>query len=225
MNIDFKFVPKHYAARSHEKMKEVLMNPNAEGPSIHYYMIRGDMKEGRGNNITIWEPGTVGSEYIKTYGHYHVGNLDETYKFISGQGIALLQKLAVEEGQNTSKVAEGLLRGGQKNMIPDIVEEFKAIPVKAGDELFIPAGYGHLVANTGQDFLVTSDDSPVNFTEVNPASLPGHADYELVRKMGGFAYYVVENNGKPALVKNKLYKEVLKAELANLPVIDMSADI
>ena len=90
MNIDFKFVPKHLAVRPHEKMKEVLMNPDAVGPSIHYYMIRGDMKKGRGNNITIWEPGTVGREYIKTYGHYHVGKLDETYKFISGVGICLL---------------------------------------------------------------------------------------------------------------------------------------
>lgn len=205
MNIDFKFVPKHYAPRTHEKMQEVLMNPSAKGPAIYYYMIRGDMKEGRGNNITIWEPGTVGTEYIKTYGHYHIGNLDETYKFIAGTGIALLQKLAVDENGN---------------MIPDIIEEFKAIPVKAGDELFIPANCGHLVANIGYDFLVTADDSPVNFEEVNPASLPGHADYELVKQMRGFAYYIVENNAKPTLVKNKLYKEIRKSELAGLTVIE-----
>lgn len=206
MNKDFQFVPKHYAARTHEKMQEVLMDPTAIGPSIHYYMIRGDMKNNRGNNITIWEPGVVGQEYIKTYGHYHVGRLDETYKFISGEGIALLQKLAIDENGN---------------MIKDIVDEFKAIPVKVGDETFIPANYGHLVANTGTDFLVTSDDSPVNFEEVNPASLPGHADYELVKQMRGFAYYVVEDNGNPALVKNKLYKEVRKADLNVLQVIKM----
>lgn len=205
MNTDFKFVSKHLATRTHEKMQEVLMNSEIEGPSIHYYMLRGDMKEGRGNNITVWEPGTVGGEYIKTYGHYHVGKLDETYKFISGEGIALLQKLAVDSSGD---------------MTTDIVEEFKAIPVKVGDELFIPAGYGHLVVNTGKDFLVTSDDSPVNFEEVDPVSLPGHADYEMVKKMRGFAYYVVEHEGKPALVKNKLYKEIKKQELANLPVIE-----
>lgn len=200
----FENVPKHYAARLHEKMQEVLMDPDAVGPSIHYYMIRGDMRNGRGNNVTIWEPGTIGGEYIKTYGHYHIGKLDETYIFISGVGIALLQKLAVDE---------------KENMIPDIVEEFKAIPVKVGDELFIPASYGHLVANTGSDFLVTSDDSPVNFGEVNPASLPGHADYELVKQMRGFAFYIVENNNKPALVKNKLYKEIRKMELGGITVL------
>lgn len=197
-------VPKHYAARTHEKMQEVLMDKDAIGPAIHYYMIRGDMRNERGNNITIWEPGLVGKEYIKTYGHYHIGKLDETYKFISGTGIALLQKLAVDTSGN---------------MIADIVQEIKAIPVKVGDELFIPASCGHLVANTGQDFLVTSDDSPVNFGEVNPASMPGHADYEMVKQMRGFAFYVVENNGKPALVKNKHYREVRKTELSGLPVI------
>lgn len=201
----FKDVPKHYAARTHEKMQEVLMSPDATGPSIHYYMIRGDMKKGRGNNITVWEPGTIGGEYIKTYGHYHIGKLDETYKFISGVGIALLQKLAIDR---------------KGNMIADTVEEFKAIPVKVGDELFIPASCGHLVVNTGSDYLVTSDDSPVNFGEVNPASLPGHADYELVKQMRGFAFYVIENNGKPALVKNRLYKEIKKTELSGLPVIE-----
>ena len=205
MFVDFKNVPKHFASRSHEKMQEVLMNPQSPGPSVHYYMIRGDMKDGRGNNITVWEPGTIGGEYIKTYGHYHIGNLDETYKFISGEGIALLQKLAVDD---------------KGNMIPEIVEEFKAIPVKTGDELFIPAASGHLVVNTGADFLVTSDDSPVNFDEVNPASLPGHADYEMVKQMRGFAYYVIEHEGKPSLVKNKLYKEVRKQELSNLPIIE-----
>ncbi|MBF8249920.1 MAG: hypothetical protein HW400_521 [Candidatus Levybacteria bacterium] len=200
----FENVPKHYAARTHEKMQEVLMYPDAIGPSIHYYMIRGDTISGKGKNITVWEAGTVGGEYIKTYGHYHVGKLDETYKFISGEGIALLQVLAVDK---------------QGNMINNVVEEFKAIPVKAGDELFIPASCGHLVVNTGQDYLVTSDDSPVNFGDVNPASMPGHADYELVKQMRGFAFYVIEDNGKPALVKNKLYEEIRKTELSGLPII------
>ena len=64
-----------YAARTHEKMQEVLMQPEASGPAIHYYMIRGGSNK---RNITVWEAGTVGNEYIKTYGHYHLGNLDET---------------------------------------------------------------------------------------------------------------------------------------------------
>lgn len=203
MNIDFTFVPKHYAARTHEKMKEVLMDPEGHGPAIHYYMIRGGVNQ---KNITVWEPGTVSREYVKTYGHYHVGSLDETYWIIFGTGIALLQKPAVD--------SDGA-------MIPDVVDEFKAVPVKQGDSVYMPSGYGHLVVNTGTTYFVTADDSPVNFEEKNAVSLPGHADYQLVKQMRGFAYYVVEHKGKPALVKNKRYKKIEKQDLAGLPVVSL----
>lgn len=202
MKNDFTFVPKHYAAREHEKMKDVLMDPDGVGPSIHYYMIRGGSEQ---RNITVWEPGAISGEYIKTYGHYHVGKLSETYWILFGQGVALLQKLAEDEN-------------GQ--MISDTVEEFKAISVKAGQEVFMPEKFGHLLVNTGETYFATADDSPVDFEERDPTSFPGHADYALVKQMRGFAYYVVENNGAPALKKNPLYKEIKKEDLGGLPVID-----
>lgn len=201
MKNDFKNVLKHYAPRTDEKMKEVLMDPAGAGPAFHYYMIRGGVGQ---KNITVWEPGTISGEYIKTYGHYHVGELSETYEIIYGQGVALLQKLAEDE---------------KGNMLPDIVSEFKAIMVKAGQTIFMPAKHGHLLANIGNTYFVTVDDSPVDFTDRDPASLPGHADYELVKKMRGFAYYVVEHNGQPALKKNPLYKTIEKEDLGGLPVI------
>lgn len=194
MNIDFSNVPKHYAARSHEKMREVLMDPNGKGPAIHYYMIRGGVDQ---KNITVWEPGTISGEYIKTYGHYHVGKLDETYWVLFGEGVALLQKL----GAN------------------DVVEEFKAIPVKAGASVYMPAGWGHLVANTGTTYFVTADNSPVDFGDANPSGMPGHADYEAVKRMQGFAYYVIEHKGKPALSRNPKYKEIKRGDFGGLKVI------
>ena len=186
-----------YASRSHEKMKEVLMNPDAAGPAIHYYMIRGGSKK---RNVTVLETGTVGGEYIKTYGHYHIGDLDETYWFAGGEGVVLQQKLIDEQN-------------------PDAVEEFKAIPVTPGDSVYMPPGYGHLMVNTGNAWLVMVDDSPVEGTG-DSASMPGHADYEMVKKMHGFAYYVVEKNGKPALVPNKLYKEVRKTDFGGIEIVD-----
>jgi hypothetical protein len=39
--------------------------------------------------------------------------------------------------------------------------------------------------------------------------------------MKGFAYYVVEHEGKPALVKNALYKQIKKEDLAGLEIIEM----
>lgn len=178
---------KPFADRPHEKMKEVLMHPEASGPDVHYYMIRGGTNK---TNITVWETGTVGGEYIKTYGHYHVGHLDETYHVLAGEGVILLQ--------NRKKDASG-------NPIDNEIEAFYAIKVKVGDSVFIPSGTGHLAVNIGKVWFVTSDDSPVNFDEVDPVSLPGHADYEPVKKLKGFAYYLVEENGQPTLVKNENY--------------------
>lgn len=183
-------MPKAFAAREHSKMQEILMHPDAEGPEFHYYMIRGGKDK---TNITVWETGTVGGEYTKTYGHYHVGKLDETYHIIQGEGIVLLQTRKMDETGNP---------------IDDEIESFLAIRVKAGDSVFIPSETGHLAANTGKVWLVTSDDSPVNFEETDPISLPGHADYEAVKKMRGFAYYLIEENGQPRLVKNPTYKLV-----------------
>ncbi|MEK7093517.1 MAG: glucose-6-phosphate isomerase family protein [Patescibacteria group bacterium] len=197
-----------YAARTHEKMLDVLMKPDAQGPAIHYYMVRGGKNK---RNITVLETGTAGGlpaapgrpaqagEYIKTYGHYHIGALDETYWFLAGEGVALLQKLTDQSD-------------------PSVVAEFKAIQVKAGDSVYMPAGYGHLMLNTGKTWLVMEDDSPVEGPD-DSASMPGHADYEAVKQMRGFAYYVVEKDGKPALVPNKLYKEVKKTDFGGLPVV------
>jgi len=165
-------------------------------------MIRGGVEQ---KNTTVWEPGTISGEYIKTYGHYHVGELSETYIIAYGQGVALMQKL-VEDANG--------------EMIADEVAEFKAIPVITGQEIFMPAKFGHLLANTGQTYFVTIDDSPVDFEDRDPTSFPGHADYSLVKKMRGFAYYVVEHEGKVALKKNPLYKSILKEDLGGLPVIN-----
>jgi glucose-6-phosphate isomerase len=183
-----------YAARLQEKMADVLMDQSAQAPEIHYWMVRGSTEL---TNITIWNVGTIGGEYIKTYGHYHVGKLDETYTIIQGDGIVVLQKRAVVDGKP----------------VDDEIEEAYAIRVKTGDKVFIPSEWGHLVANTGKIFFVTSDDSPVNFEDVDPVSLPGHADYEAVGRMQGFCYYVVEKDGEPALVKNEKYKKVPEIDI------------
>lgn len=186
---------KLFAARDNEKMKEVLMNEEFAGPEVHYYMIRGGKDK---TNITVWETGTVDGEYIKTYGHYHVGNISETYHIIQGEGILLLQKRKID--------ADG-------QPIDDEIESFQAIKVKAGDKIFIEPEIGHLIVNTGNIWLVTSDDSPVYPDDVDPVGMPGHADYEAVKKMGGFAYFVVEKDGVPTLIKNPKYKIVPEASI------------
>ena len=101
--------------------------------------------------------------YIKAYGHYHIGSLDETYWILRGEGILLLQIC--------KKDADGV-------SIIEAIEKIYAVKLSAGDEAYIPSGAGHLLINTGKTWLVACDDSPVNFAEADPVSLPGHADYE-----------------------------------------------
>jgi len=174
------------------------MSPESEGPAVHYYMIRGGSEK---TNITIWEEGLVGGEYIKTYGHYHVGNLEEKYTILQGEGILITQERSVDTNGNP---------------IDDEIKSFEAKHVRSGDVVDISKDAGHIVVNTGKTWLVTSDNSPVNFEEKNPVSLPSHADYGPFRKLHGAAYYIVEKNGKPTLVKNPNYKKVpgAKIELA-----------
>ena len=83
--------------------------------------------------------------------------------------------------------------------------------------MYMPPGYGHLMINTGKTWLVLVDDSPVAGPD-DSASMPGHADYEAVKAMQGFAYYVVEKDGAPTLVANKKYKEVRKTDFGGISV-------
>jgi glucose-6-phosphate isomerase, archaeal len=176
------------------------MSPDSPGPMVHYYMIRGGKFK---KNVTVWAPGAVGGEYIKTYGHYHIGELDETYWVVQGSGVILQQKMVVEAGETFA----------------DRIEEFKAIQVRAGDSVYMPPHYGHLGVNVGSEWLVTTDDSPVEGSGDN-ASMPGHADYTQVQRMRGFAYYVVEHNGAPALKKNPRYTEVRASDFGGLSVVE-----
>jgi len=177
-------------------MRDVLMDSTAQGPDIHYYMIRGGSDKG---NVTVWESGTVGGEYVKAYGHYHVGKLDETYTVLSGEGYVIMQRRATDAAGNP---------------IDDEIESFEAVRVSAGDSVFIPSGMGHLAINTGATWLVTRDDSPVNFEEKDPVGAPGHADYEPFRRLRGAAYYVIEKDGAAEFVRNPLYKKVPEVDLS-----------
>lgn len=186
---------KRLAVRTLEDMREVSMQPNASGPETLYYMIRGGAEM---QNITVMESGTVGGEYIKTYGHYHIDDFEEVYKVLEGEAIVLFQ--------TRKKSSDG-------TFIDDGIVSAQAIRLKAGDSITIPPFAGHLLVNIGKTWLVTIDNSPVNIND-DPA-FPKHADYEPVKKMGGFAYFVIEKDGEPTLVKNPRYTNVPDISIEN----------
>lgn len=95
-----------------------------------YFMFRG-LKE-KNNiryDITIIPPMKLGREFVKTKGHFHLGNFPEIYKVLSGEGIFLIQK-------------------GK-----DKVEDVYFVKGKKGDYILIPSGYGHATINPSQKTL------------------------------------------------------------------------
>lgn len=187
-----------FSRRTRADMELVLLTPGAtNGPNTFYYMLRGGSAFG---NITFLRPGDQAGEYVKTLGHYHPYDFDETYKVIQGEGVMLLQK---------RKEVDGVPQD-------DRIEEFRVVHLRAGDSIALPLRFGHVLVNVGSGFLITKDNSPSDpkTTRVRP-----HADYEPIKRMHGMAYYLVKQNGKPVLRKNPSYKEVGHTDLGGLPVI------
>lgn len=120
-------------ARTHQELEDVLKDPQANGVKEPYFVIRGE-----GQNITVLSPGLNGSEYNKTYGHFHLYQGAEIYQCLYGQGVLVMQRND-EEGE---------------------AKEFKVITLSAGKHAVIPAGFGHAVVNTGKNFLVVLDNAP-----------------------------------------------------------------
>jgi glucose-6-phosphate isomerase len=170
-------------------MLEVLFEPNAFGPEELYYMYRGVCRaidstlirqHGLRYDVTILRPGTVGSEYIKTAGHYHPlkpgteFTYPEVYEVLYGRAHYLLQTEPDEEG------VEAVL-----------------VEASAGDKVLIPPGYGHITVNPGPDWLVMS-----NWVAEGFASL-----YGPIKELGGGAYFALAGNGEEErLVVNPRYR-------------------
>jgi glucose-6-phosphate isomerase len=76
--------------------------------------------------------------------------------------------------------------------------------VEAGEKFTVEAGWGHVAVNLGEEYLVTQDDhDPAHFEN----------DYSLVKKMRGFAYFLVEEGGTWKAVPNPSYTEVPALEV------------
>src|SRR3989338_10750482 len=97
-------------ARTLEDLKPVLLDPNCVGPKTVYWVFNKSTIDVKWENMTIITPGLLGKELPKTYGHYHGTNIDEIYAEVSGEGILLLQKKIVMNGNFVyDEVSEVLL--------------------------------------------------------------------------------------------------------------------
>ncbi|MBI4028868.1 MAG: hypothetical protein HY376_00675 [Candidatus Blackburnbacteria bacterium] len=126
------------STRTLESLRPVLQEPEAKGPNPVYKVFNDldeHLKDQGWINQTIIEPGKIGEEYTKTFGHYHSHPRDERYRVESGEGVLILQK-------------------GK----PDMVGEVLLVRAKAGDEILITPEYGHSWSNIGDKKLVLVDN-------------------------------------------------------------------
>lgn len=145
---------------------------STEGDQLIYEVYVADIPEVNGHlpySTTVIYPGRVGDEYHMTKGHYHERrNRAEVYLGLSGEGCLLLQR---EDG--TVRIVE----------------------MKAGVAAYVPPGWAHRTANTGE--------APFVFFAVYPGDA-GH-DYRTI-ETAGFARILIAQDGHPVLEDNPRWR-------------------
>jgi len=118
--------------RGHYKDAGALERLVAAGDPVHYRVYEKAVPEVPGQLlvcVSILEPGTVGTEYFMTKGHYHtVPDTAEAYLALHGQGYMLM------------KTAQG-----------DCAWEF----MMRGRLVYVPPHWAHRSINTGRERLVS----------------------------------------------------------------------
>ncbi|MBN1331078.1 MAG: glucose-6-phosphate isomerase [Candidatus Heimdallarchaeota archaeon] len=197
-----------YSTRTLFDIKDVIydldwLNSQKENFDL-YYMYRDFTREEDKSlfkqhkirfDITIIPPNKLGKEYVKTAGHFHPIIKNETsypeaYEIMHGKALYLLQR-------ETKK---------KKDQIEIII-----IPARAGDQILIPPGYGHVTINpTTTDILVMN----------NLVSSEFNSKYEYIKKNRGAVYLYHTNETwirNPSYKQKILVKEKSPVEIANKP--------
>lgn len=184
-------------ARKKEDATYVLLYPEQDGPEILYLMYRGTglkqdaiamINSGLRYDITVIYPGKIGSEYVKTVGHYHPlvpgtsYTYPEIYQVLYGRAHFLMQK------------------GGN---ISGEVEDFVVADFEPGDILLIPPHYAHVTVNPGNEPLIIANWIARDFASV----------YEPIKARRGMAYYDVEYKGSSIFMPNDAYSQYPKPRL------------
>jgi len=151
-----------------------------------YYMYRSlEIKDGLRYDVTVIPAQMLGSEFVKTKGHIHAGFYGEVYMVLEGEGFYLFQK-------------------GDENKIDDVC----VVKAKKGENIIIPAGYGH----------VTINPSDKELKMANWVKLEDKGDFSPFEKNHGACYYYT----KQGWIKNENYKNVpvlrFEKALESLPV-------
>ncbi|VVB76955.1 Glucose-6-phosphate isomerase [uncultured archaeon] len=162
-------------------MKEVLhdrrLAESGDMTQVLYYMHRDVRRERdaetfrnarRRYDITVIPPATLGDELVKTVGHYHE---------LAPKGVSFTELYEVLSGTAHFMIYRRKRIGGKD--LDDRIAEAVLIEAKAGQKVFVPSDFGHVMINPSRDVLVTD-----NIVEWKFKSL-----YEPVGRMGGAPYF------------------------------------
>jgi glucose-6-phosphate isomerase len=182
--------------RTLEEMKEVVYDKrflaSASMDMELYYMYRDVSKSEEDANkikerglrydVTIIPSGTLGSEFVKTAGHYHPccesseKTYPEMYEVLEGEAQYLLQEMEEEKGIET---------------ITDVI----VVKAKKGDKVIVPPNYGH----------VTINPSEVTLKMANWVARTFSSMYEPIKRRFGAAYFELRTG---EFIKNERYDRV-----------------
>jgi len=180
------------------------------GPVIAYTMFRGVLQEENMEtfekkslryDITVIPAGRIGDEFIKTVGHNHPKKegtevtYPEIYEVIYGKAHFLFQK-------TSSSVIPA--KAG--------IQDVKIIEAVAGDKVVVPADYGHVTINPGNETLVLA-----NITESTFKS--GYEDYQ--NKKGACFYELADGKWE----KNPNYENTFEPNILNAKELNDAFDV
>jgi glucose-6-phosphate isomerase len=150
-----------------DELRLVLKDQRASGPDPAYWVFRdvkdSEAPEGQRSDITVLTTGQIGQEYVKTHGHYHLGDGIEKYKLLKGNAMVLMQKPTFN--------FEG-------------IESVRLVRMPLGQFVEIPPGWGHSVINIGEEEAVLENFEPLTINQLYSPyqKLHGSSYYVLERE-------------------------------------------
>ncbi len=182
--------------RTLEEMKEVVFDKrflaSANMDMELYYMFRDVSKDEEDANkikerglrydVTIIPPNTLGSEFVKTAGHYH--------PYLTGSKLTYPEMYEVLEGE-----AHYLLQKREEEGGIEKITEVVVVKAKKGDTVIIPPNYGHVTINPSKATLKMANWVARTFSSI----------YEPMKRRGGAAYFELATG---AFIKDERYETV-----------------
>jgi glucose-6-phosphate isomerase len=176
--------------RTFEEMKAFLMDNSYEfhKPGAYYMYRNVGSEKAIGNmnrnhlryDMTVLEFGNIGQEFVKTVGHYH--------PFKPGTKLRYPEIYQILYGQAIF-VMQKIQDDESK------VEEVYLVEATAPENVVMLPGCGHVTVNIGAKPLVLANVVSDQFNSI----------YESYRKMKGAACYILDQQGKPKPLRNRLY--------------------